>query len=117
MDIWNIYRFRIVYRGGDRKLHHREVKGYMGGTAYGSVKLCVYSDKANHWYCVDPDTGMSLSEGRTRQNAVDEARVRLSKISPETYEDSVRRAKDKLVEAGVMTYSLERGFSWCVRQI
>ena len=117
MDIWNIYRFRIVYRGDDRKLHHREVKGYMGGTAYGSVKLCVYSDKANHWYCVDPDTGMSLSEGRTRQDAMDEARARLSKIRPETYQDAVHRAKKQLVEAGVLDYSVERGYTWRVQQI
>lgn len=117
MDIWNIYRFRIVYRGNDRKLHHREVKGYMGGTAYGSVKLCVYSDKANHWYCVDPETGMSLSEGRTRQDAVDRARMRLSTVTPEQYGDSVYRAKKLLVEAGVLDYSVERGYTWHVQQI
>lgn len=120
---WSQYRFRIVYRANDKKLHWRFVAGYVGGTAYGSVRLAVYKsnekDRQGHfkWYCVDPDTGMSLADGRTRQDAVDRARERLSCVSPERYGDSVYRAKKLLVKAGVLDYSVERGYSWHVQQI
>lgn len=117
MDIWNGYRFRVVYRDFDKLIKCRIQRGYIGGTAFGTVRLCVYSDKANHWYCIDPDTGLSLAEGRTRQAAVDAARVRLSKMTPEAYAENVRRAKKDLVRFGLMTYSVERGFVWHDRLI
>ncbi len=116
MDIWSGYRFRVVYRDFDKLIKCRIQRGYIGGTAFGTVRLCVYSDKANHWYCIDPDTGLSLAEGRTRQAAVDAARVRLSKMTPEAYAENVRRAKNDLVRFGLMTYSVERGFVWQDRQ-
>lgn len=120
---WSQYRFRIVYRAEDKKLYWRFVTGYIGGTAFGRVRLAVYKsgEKMKNgrvkWYCVDPDTGMSLSEGFNRQDAVDRARLRLSTITPEQYGDSVYRAKKLLVEAGVLDYSVERGYTWHVQQI
>lgn len=112
MDTWNDRRFRVVYTGFDGLVKCRIQRGYVGGTAFGTVRLCVYSDKPNHWYCIDPDTGLSLAEGRTRQAAVDAARVRLSKMTPEVYAENVRRAKQDLVRFGLMRYSVERGFVW-----
>ena len=120
---WSQYRFRIVYRADDKKIHWRFVKGYVGGTAFGTVRLAVYKsgEKMKNgrvkWYCVDTDTGMSLAEGFNRQDAVDRARMRLSTITPEQYGDSVYRAKKLLVEAGVLDYSVERGYTWHVQQI
>ena len=120
---WSQYRFRIVYRADDKKIHWRFVKGYVGGTAFGTVRLAVYKSGETmkngrvKWYCVDPDTGMSLAEGFNRQDAVDRARMRLSTITPEQYGDSVYRAKKLLVEAGVLDYSVERGYTWHVQQI
>ena len=115
--------FRVVYRGDDKKLHWRFVIGYIGGTMYGTVRLAVYKsgekmkNGRDKWYCVDPETGLSLSEGFTRQDATDRARERLSHFTPEKYGEAVYRAKKQLVEAGVLNYSIERGYSWCVQQI
>lgn len=120
---WSQYRFRIVYRAEDKKLYWRFVTGYVGGTAYGTVRLAVYKsgEKMKNgrvkWYCVDPETGLSLAEGFNRQDVIDRARGRLSCISPEQYGDSVYRAKKMLVEAGVLDYSVERGYTWHAQQI
>lgn len=128
---WSQYRFRIVYRADDKKIHWRFVTGYVGGTAFGTVRLAVYKsdelavyksdekmkNRRVKWYCVDPETGMSLAEGFNRQDAIDRARMRLSTITPEQYGDSVYRAKKLLVEAGVLDYSVERGYTWRVQQI
>lgn len=114
-------KIRIVYRGEDRKLRWRFEYAYHVGNLYGeTVRLCVYKDERSikpHWYCVDPETGLSLSEGFTRQDATDRARERLSHLTPEKYGEAVYRAKKQLVEAGVLNYSIERGYSWCVQQI
>lgn len=109
-------KIRIVYRGEDRKLRWRFEYAYHVGNLYDdSVSLCVYKDEKSvkpHWYCVDSETGLFLGEGKTRIEAADMARSRLTHIKKETYEKAVSNAKQKFVELGLMSFDYKEGYRW-----
>lgn len=109
-------KIRIVYRGEDRKLRWRFEYAYHVGNLYGeTVRLCVYKDPKSikpKWYCVDPETGLSLGEGKTRIEAADTARSRLTHIMKERYEKVVSDAKEKFVKYGLMSFDYKEGYRW-----
>ena len=116
----NIYqnaRFHVVNVRNDPEHKNppeysvRLVYGYDCGSmfgVFGEVRLCVYRD-GDGWICVDPETGMALSRGfwQYRQQAVDDARKRLSKMAPEKYGRIRYAAKRAWVEKGLM---VRKGF-------
>lgn len=117
-NIYNDARFHVVKVRNDPK-HKRPpeysawyVHGYYCGSMYGTygeVRLCVYKEERYGWSCVDPETGAAIS--RTfhpfRQEAVDDARKRLSEMSPEVYGRIRARMKEVWVEKGLM---VRKGF-------
>lgn len=109
-------KIRIVYRGDDLKLRWRFEYAYHVGNLYGdTVRLCVYKDPKSikpKWYCVDPETGLSLGEGKTRIEAADMARSRVTYIKKETYEKTVSDIKQKFVELGLMSFDYREGYKW-----
>ena len=109
-------KIRIVYRGNDNRLKWRFEYAYHVGNLYGeSVRLCVYKDDRHikpHWYCVDPETGLSLGEGKTRIEAADMARSRVTHIKKETYEKTVSDIKQKYIEWGLMSFDYREGYKW-----
>lgn len=109
-------KIRIVYRGDDLKLRWRFEYAYHVGNLYGeSVRLCVYRDEKSvkpHWYCVDPETGLSLGEGKTRIEAADMARSRLTHVTKERYEQCVSNAKESFVKCGLMSFDYKEGYRW-----
>lgn len=109
-------KIRIVYRDEKLKLHWRFEYAYHVGNLYGgAVRLCVYKDGHSikpHWYCVDPETGLSLGEGKTRMEAADMARSRVTHIKKETYEKTVSDIKQKFVEQGLMSFDYKEGYQW-----
>ena len=109
-------KIRIVYRDDNLKLRWRFEYAYHVGNLYGdSVRLCVYKDERSvkpHWYCVDPETGLSLGEGKTRIEAADMARSRVTHISKERYEKTVSDIKQKFVEQGLMSFDYREGYRW-----
>lgn len=109
-------KIRIVYRGNDKKLRWRFEFAYHVGNLYGeSVRLCVYKDQQSikpHWYCVDPEIGLVLGEGKTRIEAADMARSRLTHITKEHYEQCVSNAKENFVKWGLMSFDYKGGYQW-----
>lgn len=109
-------KIRIVYRGEDRKLRWRFEYAYHVGNLYGeTVRLCVYKDEQSikpHWYCVDPETGLSLGDGKTRIEAADMARSRLTHVTKERYEQCVSNAKESFVKWGLMSFDYKEGYKW-----
>lgn len=109
-------KIRIVYRGSDKKLRWRFEFAYHVGNLYGdTVRLCVYKDEKSvkpHWYCVDPETGLSLGEGKTRIEAADMARSRLTHVTKERYEQCVSNAKENFVKWGLMSFDYKEGYKW-----
>lgn len=109
-------KIRIVYRGEDLKLRWRFEYAYHVGNLYGeTVRLCVYKDEHSikpHWYCVDPETGLSLGEGKTRIEAADMARSRLTHVTKERYEQCVSNAKENFVKWGLMSFDYKEGYKW-----
>lgn len=109
-------KIRIVYRGDDLKLRWRFEYAYHVGNLYGdTVRLCVYKDERSvkpRWYCVDPETGLSLGEGKTRMEAADNARSRVTHIKKEMYEKVVSDIKQKFVEHGLMSFDYKEGYQW-----
>lgn len=109
-------KIRIVYRGDDLKLRWRFEYAYHVGNLYGdTVRLCVYKDEKSvkpKWWCVDPETGLSLGEGKTRMEAADNARSRVTHIKKEFYEKAVSDIKQKFVEQGLMSFDYKEGYKW-----
>lgn len=109
-------KIRIVYRDSDNRLKWRFEYAYHVGNLYGeSVRLCVYKDEQSikpHWYCVDPETGLSLGEGKTRIEAADMARSRLTHVTKERYEQCVSNAKENFVKWGLMSFDYKEGYRW-----
>lgn len=109
-------KIRIVYRGSDKKLNWRFEYAYHVGNLYGeTVRLCVYKDQQSikpHWYCVDPETGLALGEGKNRIEAADMARSRLTHVTRERYEQCVSNAKENFVKWGLMSFDYKEGYKW-----
>lgn len=109
-------KIRIVYRGDDLKLRWRFEYAYHVGNLYGdTVRLCVYKDPKSikpKWYCVDPETGLLLGEGKTRIEAADMARSRLTHVTKERYEQCVSNAKENFVKWGLMSFDYKEGYKW-----
>ena len=110
--LYNQLHFCIVYKDPDGSYHSRVVKGYYAGSvfgSYGEARLGVYKEKKYGWICVDPETGAALSRKfhQFRQGAIDDARKRLSQMSPEVYGRIRARIKDAWVKEGLM---VRKGF-------
>ena len=109
-------KIRIVYWGEDRKPRWRFEYAYHVGNLYGdTVRLCVYKDEKSikpHLYCVDQETGLSLGEGKTRIEAADMARSRLTHVTKERYEQCVSNAKKDFVKWGLMSFDYKEGYKW-----
>lgn len=120
--LYNQTRFYVVGVSNAGRYCVRKVKGYYAGSvfgSYGEVRLNVYREDGMGWMCVDPETGMGLSRKyhHSRQKAVDDARKRLSEITPERYGEIRARAKRLWIEKGLMVRKGFGGYQWQQQEI
>ena len=70
-------------------------EGFVVPNEFG-LNLLVYRDKeVKTWYVVDEDCGLSIGEGSTKKEAIENAFDKFSKIDMGTYNDSQIKAIEK----------------------
>lgn len=89
---------------GNTKIGYLPRKGFEVPNTFG-INLMVYRavdetastryNEVKTWFVVDEYCGLSIGEGSTKKEAIENAFDRLSKIDMETYNDSQRKAIEK----------------------